>query len=439
MTRRSRRDLLELVGSGTAAVLAGCQASPPREGSTSTATSTETPSASTPETEPDTATESPTRTPIVADCDAVSRPKAAWPVPRRSPARDGYVVSPDGIEEAPASAWAVEPTAPEDSFASPRYGQPMVAQDTVFVTNFLDRGPQRPMDGYVHALDAGTGDRRWASVELRSPSHPVIWGELVVVVVAQEESFDAKAIAFDRTDGTRRWTRAFEARARGFVTAGDHLYLALGAATARGTVLALAQDGSVVWRRDGAFADHVNEGPTVGTDTVYVSTREGRLHGLDRDDGTTIWTHRYEHLTEQRPYVTDIVATDCTTLSVVERTLNALDDDGTLVWEAGDGYGSLATDGETLYATTDIDDGSKLQALDVATGDVHWTVGGPVQTFAPAVVGGDTVYLQSAEHILALDQGDGTERWRTDGSLGDLVLANGTLYGTAGGTLKALR
>lgn len=435
MPHRSRRALLELLGAGTASVLAGCQTGSPSDGSPPTEMPTVSPS----ETEPEPGTESLSQTPNVADCAAVSRPEAAWPVPRRSPARDGYVDDPDGIEQAPATAWSVEPSAPEESSASPTYSQPVVAKETVYLTNLLDRGPQRRMDGFIEALDAETGERRWVSDQVRSPSYPVIWGELVVVVVAQEDSAKAEVIAFDRADGTCRWRQSFEARARGFVTAGTHFYLALGAATARGTVLALAEDGSVVWRRERAFADHLNEGPTVGTDTLYVSTREGRLHALERDDGSTVWTHRFEHPSEQRPYITDIVATDCVTLSIAERTLNALDDEGTLVWGAGDIYGSLVTDGVTVYAAKDIGDGRELRALDVATGDVRWTVDGPGKTLRPAVVARDAVYVRSDDHILALDRADGTERWRTDVLLGDPALANRTLYGTAGGTLHALR
>ena len=43
------------------------------------------------------------------------------------------------------------------------------------------------------------------------------------------------------------------------------------------------------------------------------------------------------------------------------------------------------------------------------------------------------------EGVAALDRTDGTERRRTDRSMDDLALADGTLYGTAGETLLALQ
>lgn len=435
----SRRALLELVGTGTAALLAGCQTDSSTnalpEGSTPTesARETSTATASTIESETE------TTTPGEADCAAVSRPEMAWPVPRRSPARDGFLAAPAGLEESPDFAWEAEPSVPEGSSASPTYGQPVIARGELFLTNYLERGPQRPKYGQVHALDAGSGDRRWASDRLRSPSHPVVWGDLVVVV-AEDESFDAKVVAFDRAEGTRQWVRRFDARHSGFVSADDHLYLAMEEATDRGSIRTLAEDGSTVWRREGAFVDHVNAGPTVGSDTVYVATREGRLYALARDDGTTDWSHQFEQPTERRPYVTDLVATTCNSLTVVEGAIKALDDGGTLVWEDGGDYGQLATDGEMVYAATNLGGGDReFRAMDVTTGEVRWTVGGSVGILGSPVVVGDAVYARLEESIVALDREDGREWWRTDRPLGDLSVANGMLYGSTRNSLVALR
>lgn len=412
MSRQPRRALLGLLGSGTAALLAGCQTDSP----------TETPS--------DTGTE----TEISADCTAVSRPEAAWPVPRRSPARDSYVADLDGSGTAPASGWEAEPSAPDDDTAVPEYGQPVVAGDVVYVTNELHKGPQRPIYGRVHALDAENGDEQWSSARLRSPSHPVVWKEKVVVV-AETEELNTVVVAFDRMDGTRRWTQEFTARRRRFVTAGDHLYLAIEEETDRGTVTALSDDGSSVWSREGAFADHVNDGPAVGADTVYVASGNGRLHALARDDGTTTWTHRFEHETVQRPYVTDIVATSCAVITVVEGAIKAIDDDGTIAWEAGGDHGSLVTDGETVFSTDLAGGNQELQARDAATGEIRWTAGRRV----PAVVATDDVYVYSDGDLVAVDRATRTERWRVDGPISDVAMAAGTLYGITQGTLLARR
>ena len=358
-------------------------------------------------------------------------------MPRRSPARDGYVADPEGFEDAPTVAWEAESSAHDDGHAAPSYGQPVVDDDGPYLTNHLGRGTERPRYGHVHALDPGNGDRRWASERLRSPSHPVLWGDLVVVV-AEAETLGAMVVAFDRADGTRRWTREFAAQNSGFVTAGDNLYLALEEDSDRGTDRTLADDGSTVWSHEGAFTDHVNEGPAVGTDTVYAVTREARLHALDRGDGTTLWTHRFRDPTERRPFASDIVATNCST--VVEGVLEAVDDGGDLVWEVGGDHGTMATDGETIYVGTDLDVGEReLRAVSAATGEVRWRLRRDGATIGPSVVAGDAVFVRFDESLGALDRADGTERWRTDRPLSDLALADGTLYGTTRGTLLALR
>lgn len=434
MPRRSRRALLELVGSGTAALLAGCQADSTTEATTERSTPAGSPTPTS--TASDTATDSPTETLHAADCDVLSRPDAAWPVPRRSPAWDGYVADQAGFEAAPTAVWEAEPSAPEDSYASPLYGRPVVAHDMVYLVNRLDNGPQRPMYGHLHALDAPSGDRRWASERLRSPSDPAVWGDLAVVV-AEDEDLNTMTVASDRTDGTDRWTREFADRARGFVPTGDHLYLTLGRGTSRGTVHALADDGSTAWSRERAFAETVTVDPTVGPALVYLATRDGQLHALNRDDGTSVWTYRFEHATEDRPYITELVATDCNVVAVVEGALRAVDVDGTLAWEVGGDHGSLATDGETVYTATGFGDERELQALHATTGELRWTVGGPIRT--PPVVTDDAVYMRLDEHLVALDRDDGEEQWRTAGSLDDLALADGTLDGTSEGTLQAWR
>jgi outer membrane protein assembly factor BamB len=434
MAPRSRRALLTLLGSGSLALLTGCQTDSATEATTMSRTETTTATA----TETETDTETTTQTTDVVDCAPVSRPEAAWPVSRRSPARDGYVTDPQGFEAVPTIAWEAEPSVHNREHASPSYDQPVVADDTVYLTNQLEQGPEVPIYGHVHALEIGSGHRRWTSEELRSPSVPAVWRDRVAIV-AENESLDAMVISFAPSDGTRQWTREFEALASGFVTAGDHLYLALEEDSDLGTIRALADDGSPVWSRKSALDDHVNQGPTVGTDNVYVTTRRGRLYALARSDGRIDWTHRFEHPTEPRPFVTDLVATDCAVFAVVEGAIKAFDDGGTPIWEVGGNHGSLTTDGDTIYTTVDSDGDGNFRALDAATGETQWTVGGPYILYVPPIIAGDAVYLGTDDSIIALDREDGTERWRRNGNLDNLALANGTLYGTTDGTLLALQ
>ena len=437
MPPRSRRSLLALLGAATATAVAGCRTAAPSETDTRGTSPTGSPSPTDAETAAD--TESPTGSPGWSGCGPAPRPDAAWPVGRRSPARDGYVVDPQGFDEAPTTAWEAEPSAPADSHASPRYGRPVVAGGRVYLLNLLDRGPQISLYGRVHALDAGTGERGWASERFRSPEPPVIRGDLAVVL-AENDSLEARLHAFDRTDGSRRWTREFAPRADALVGAGEHLYLVLGEGTGPRAVHAFADDGTTVWSRADAFDGPLTRGPVVGPGHVYAATNDGRLHALARDDGTAAWTHRFERPAEERPYVTDVVATDCAVFAVVEGAVHALDDSGTPVWYVAGDHGPLATDGETVYAVADSDSGQReVRALNARTGEVRWSVRRLLATHRPPVVVGDTLLVGSDGAVVALDRGDGTERWRMDRSLGDLALADGTLYGTDRGALVALR
>lgn len=441
MPSASRRTLLELLGSGSAALLAGCQTrtqnGPATERSAQLTSSTETPTATAGETE--SVTESPPETVTQNECDPVSRPEAAWPVPRRSPAHDSYVADPEGFADAPSIAWEVEPIPHGDDHADPSYGHPVGGGEYLHVTNQLDKGPQRPMYGYIHTLNVERGERQWTSERFRSPSHPVVWGELAVVV-AETDDLNAMVVAFDRTDGTRRWTREFAARDSGFIIAEDYLYLALQESSDRGTIHALADDGTTVWSREDALADHVTVGPIVGTDAVYAATREGRLLALARDDGTTLWDHLFQHPTERRPFVTDLVATDCVVVAVVEGAVKALDTDGAGVWDVAGDHGPLTTDGEVVYVATNLGGGeSELRALSATDGDDRWTVTKSVDVFHPAIVAGDAVYVRFEDSILALNKENGTKNWQTDRVLDDLALVDGMLYGTTRDNLLAFQ
>lgn len=434
MIHRSRRSLLQLIGTGTVTLMAGCQTG----ASPGTPSRSETAAGTTDGTDPE--TEIPTEAnESESVCGLIPRPEATCPVPRQSPAQDGFAAEHERFETAPTVGWEAEPSTHDEENVSPNYGRPVVATSTVFLTNLLNRGPERPEYGYVHALDTDEGDRQWTSERLLSPSHPVVLDTLVIVV-AETESHNTVVVAFDATDGTRRWTRKFAAHGGGFVATGNRLFLALEEESDRGTVRALAADGTTAWSREGAFPDHVTQGPVVGTDTVYVTTHDGQLFALDRTTGTTTWTHRFQHPDEKSPFVTDLVVTDCHLITVVEGMIKVLDHSGVLVWEESGDHGPTATDGETVYASADRGDGERaLRALSVSSGDTRWTVQGPVETFEPPIITDDVVYVRFDESIRALDPADGTEYWQSDSHLGDLALADETLYGTTRGTLRALR
>jgi outer membrane protein assembly factor BamB len=323
MPPRSRRALLALLGSATAPAVAGCR---------------------TTDTETQAETDSPTGSPSEPRCDPAPRPDA-WPVGRRSPARDGYVVAPQGFTEAPTTAWEAEPSASSDGYASPRYGRPVVAGGRVYLLNLLDRGPQRPLYGHVHALDAATGERRWASERLRSPEPPVVRGDLVAVL-AENDAREARLLALDRTDGSRRWTREFASRADALVGTYDRLYLALGEGTGERAVHALDDGGTPVWDVAGDHGPLATDG-----ETIYVvgASDGGRqaLRALDAGAGEPRWSVRAPDVGYQPP----VVAGD-TLLVALGGSVVALDRaDGTERWRTDRSPTDLAVADGTVFGT----------------------------------------------------------------------------------------
>lgn len=74
------------------------------------------------------------------------------------------------------------------------------------------------------------------------------------------------------------------------VIAGSRVYITSGQTPDSGMVVALdLQTGSVVWEeRLNDISDH---SPVVAAEFVFVVTRSGDVHALDRNDGATIWSY----------------------------------------------------------------------------------------------------------------------------------------------------
>ncbi|MFP9192650.1 PQQ-binding-like beta-propeller repeat protein [Natrialbaceae archaeon A-CW1-1] len=83
-------------------------------------------------------------------------------------------------------------------------------------------------------------------------------------------------------------------------------------------------------------------------------------------------------------------------------------EDGSLTWKTDDiGAGrSVAIDGDTLYVAAD-----PIQALDVATGEIRWQ--SEISSLEMAI-GHGTVYISSDDTVYALDADDGSIRWERE-------------------------
>jgi outer membrane protein assembly factor BamB len=224
-------------------------------------------------------------------------PWAQW----RGPNRDGFVAGvawPDGLDQSRVEKrWRTE--------LGPSYSGPVVAGDTVIVTETLDATTE-----HVRALDRATGAERWHvqwEGSLRVPffaasngswirSTPCVDGDRVYVAGMRD-----MLVCLDTATGREVWRVDFMAAlesplpAFGFVSSplvvGDHVYVQAGS----GFVKLDKLTGKIVWRvldDGGGMMGSAFSSPYPatlgGVPQILVQARE-ELAGVDPEKGTVLW------------------------------------------------------------------------------------------------------------------------------------------------------
>ncbi len=240
------------------------------------------------------------------------------------------------------------------------WGTPSVAGDLVYVTSFE-----------VHALDVATGRRRFKTRD-------VAWS--MAIADGRIHASDGPTLfALDCREGADLWRLSTDAWVyslhadRGTVVTG----------TRGGGVQAWeASGGQKLWELTGAQTDFESPeaGPAVHEGTVYV-WQDARLRALDARTGEERWSYP----------IGDAASCGGVPLRVTH---------------APDGYAYICA-------------GSRVLAIDVASGHVKWHFEAPAvflsaPTFAPgpAVTGGGIYLADYLGTVYALDAADGRDRWR---------------------------
>ncbi|MGI5455665.1 PQQ-binding-like beta-propeller repeat protein [Streptomyces sp. CA-249302] len=240
------------------------------------------------------------------------------------------------------------------------WGTPSVAGDLVYVTSFE-----------VHALDVATGRRRFKTRD-------VAWS--MAVSDGRIHASDGPTLfALDARGGADLWRLSTDAWVyslhadRGTVVTG----------TRGGGVQAWeASTGQKLWELSGAQTDFESPeaGPAVHEGTVFV-WQDARLRALDARTAEERWSYPIGD------------AASCGGVPV-------------RLTHAPDGY---------VYVSA----GTRVLALDVASGHVKWHFEAPAvflspPTFAPgpAVTGGGVYLADYLGTVYALDAADGRDRWR---------------------------
>ena len=229
----------------------------------------------------------------------------------------------------------------------------------------------RTVDGYVRALDAGSGNDAWTvqreipRLSLRGNSTPVISNDRLIVAFD-----DGKVAALDLQNGDQDWESVItpqrgrtEIERLADVDAdlrlvGNELYVVGYQSRA---VRLMADTGQEQWSVD--LSSY--EGPGVDWVHVYITDESSEVVALDRASGVAVWRQsalRMRSVTGPTPYGQAVVVGD------YEGYLHWLSvEDGRLIARVQADGGAIGTPplvvGETLYAQTD---GGILSAWSIA-------------------------------------------------------------------------
>ena len=357
-------------------------------------------------------------------------------------------------------------------------GTPLVADGVVYVGDWT---------GHVRALDAATGEERWATdVESHYIGGSVALDDDRVFV----GTFDARVVALDRETGEELWTTPVGDHEQAAIfgsplsvdgmvitgVASFELMTGNPAPTFRGHVVALdAETGEEVWRywtvgEDEVDVAGVSVWATVAVDTdrgeVYVptgngygpqpSTRSDAVVALDLETGEELWVTQFtvgdvwtvanqvgtDADVGSPPNLFEVGNVDAVGAVDKAGVYHALDrDTGEVLWETkltegGLQGGALASaavaDGVAYVASNRASQDADLVALDVETGDEMWRVDVKGHVSGPVSWANGVVYLtDDTGAIVGYDAADGTVLWSHPvpaQAAGGISVVDGTVY-----------
>ncbi|MEU9079206.1 PQQ-binding-like beta-propeller repeat protein [Kitasatospora sp. NPDC004745] len=211
----------------------------------------------------------------------------------------------------------------------------------------------------VHALDIGSGERRYKTRD-------VAWA--LAVHAGRVHAADGPHLyTVDVADGTERWRTSLDGWVYSLSAADGVLCCGI---RGGGVQLRSAANGGELWRADDAQQDYENpqSGPVLVAGAAYYYGA-GRLRCIDPRGAGLRWSFPVGEDVPSHP---------------VER-------------------------GGVLYVTA----GTRVYALDAASGVERWRFEAPVVLFTPPALDADAVYVADyLGTVYALDAATGRDRWR---------------------------
>ena len=338
-----------------------------------------------------------------------------WTAWGGGPGRAGAAV--EGPTGRPQVRWAFDATAPIDS-------TPVIAGGMVVITS---------RDGTLHALDLGTGSRRWTAEPGAGSGGPAVDAGLVFVVDA-----GGSVHAYRLEDGRPAWTSVTLGEPLIEVAAGGGMVFQ---ATRDGGVVALdAHDGAEWWRAGASPSEVSAAGLALSDDLVLVATVDAGLVALRRATGEPVWSAAVDGAQPGTPVVADGLVWAGHGEDVKDGVLRAFHVvDGSPAWGVDEPLFAPAVTGGFAVSTSAI---GTVSGRDAASGVEHWRFSPGGQFRQAAIAGGVVAALSATQRqVYGLDVTSGALRWQLplDSVPGCcLAVADGVLVvGTQRGTLTA--
>jgi outer membrane protein assembly factor BamB len=302
------------------------------------------------------------------------RPTDRWTAPGYSPTNSGYAPAGPTGRTAPTERWKHDREQGPGPDLWGHLSTPIVDGESVYVSTTVSKYHHEDDPGYLAAIDATSGERRW-TVELPryASGAPVLADDTLFV---GDIGGTLHAVS---TTGERRWTRSLGAAVGGPTAYGNVVHVLDDSGTIHGFTL----EGDRCWREDrsgplegllGSPSETADAAPAVDDSGVYATILSG-----DRWDWTATVVAFDHDGSERWTY----------TFPSRERTNAPAVVDGTVLVTAGD----------------------QLHAIDANTGERRWQFTFGYDHAGPPATDGDSVYV-GAKNFYAIDLEDGTERWR---------------------------
>ena len=284
--------------------------------------------------------------------------------------------------------------------------------------------------GYLYALDAATGAKKWAYWTGGSQINdsPAVVGGVVYFGSGEDHTL----YALDAATGKKKWAY----RTRGPISnsspavVGGVVYFG----SWDGNVYALdAATGAKKWAYP--IGHYVDSPPAVADGVVYIGSDNGNVYALDAVSGTKKWAYHTGDVVSSSP----AVAGSIVYVGSDDGNVYALDAaTGAKKWayHIGHSIGSSPALADGVVYIGAVEDGT-LYALDAATGAKKWTYRTNGRIYSSPTVADGVVYIGSDPlngsnpgNVYALDAVSGAKKWAypIGGMDSSAAVADGVVY-----------